>query len=162
MGLSGQALENLHQMMKRGGGKLCNRRYSVNRMTAAIPKKKMGVGMLEQIMTHQNASQFCRYETPAGALITINLHFFRHMVRGSSKQRKKERQNAEAAQEASKSLVQKSKTEISELKKKLGFAARCIGIYIKHKADINPPPCCVANVTLKGPLPVVYCPFWFV
>ena len=61
MGLSGQALENLHQMMKRGGGKLNNRRYSVNRMTGAVPQKKMGVGMLEQVVTHQCASEACRY-----------------------------------------------------------------------------------------------------
>lgn len=86
-------------MMKRGGGKLNNRRYSVNRMTGAVPQKKMGVGMLEQVVTHQCASEACRL-----------------MVKGSFKQRSAEKKSNDATQNAAKSIVlQKTATEIREL-----------------------------------------------
>lgn len=140
MGLSGQALENLHQMMKRGGGKLNNRRYSVNRMTGAVPQKKMGVGMLEQVVTHQCASEACRYMWSLCSCCCVcvlcvceracmNVCMAQHadnhsglfrccrlMVKGSFKQRSAEKKSNDATQNAAKSIVlQKTATEIREL-----------------------------------------------
>lgn len=68
-------------------------------MTGAVPQKKMGVGMLEQVVTHQCASEACRL-----------------MVKGSFKQRSAEKKSNDATQNAAKSIVlQKTATEIREL-----------------------------------------------
>ena len=49
MDLSGQALENLNQHLKKNSASKINRRYSVNTRTGAIPAKAMSVGMTEQL-----------------------------------------------------------------------------------------------------------------
>ena len=96
MDLSGQALENLNQLMKRKI--LTNRRYSTNKRTGAVPEKKMGVGMMQQM-----AENFCALQDA------------QTMMKGTKRQRAQERAGG---QRATKQLKQTTEAGLTELKTK--------------------------------------------
>ena len=95
MDLSGQALENLNQMKRKI---LTNRRYSTNKRTGAVPEKKMGVGMMQQM-----AENFCALQDA------------QTMMKGTKRQRAQERAGG---QRATKQLKQTTEAELTELKTK--------------------------------------------
>ena len=96
MDLSGQALENLNQLMKRKV--LTNKRYSTNKRTGAVPKKKMGKGMMQQMV-----DGFCA------------LRAAQTKMKGTKRQRAQERTGG---QRATKQLKQTTEAGLTELKTK--------------------------------------------
>ena len=94
--LSGQALENLNQLMKRKI--LTNRRYSTNKRTGAVPKKKMGKGMMQQMAECFSTLQAAQTKMP-----------------GTKRQRAQERAGG---QRATKQLKQTTEAGLTELKTK--------------------------------------------
>ena len=99
MGLSGQALELVNQIMKKIKG--TNGRYSENHRTGAKPSKKMGVGRIEQLVKRMTSKSKAKAK-----------------MQGTWRQRERENRDIAAI---SKKITVKTDAEIEALKQKHNY-----------------------------------------